>query len=133
MKTKHPVISKKVASERYIICNLLLGKIEFIKLTIRDLERVSRLIWHSRHWCESCPPFTNYEYKGMKFHLNNHSSTDDNFPVRRSNYHSPHSFERMINSLSDKETKESFSIFHNNVRSLWEVTLINLKNSYLVT
>ena len=41
-----------------------------------------------------------------------------NFPVIRSNCYSPHSFERMINSLSDKETKESFSIFHNNVRSL---------------
>ena len=41
-----------------------------------------------------------------------------NFPVIRSNCYSPHSFERMINSLSDKETKESFSVFHNNVRSL---------------
>ena len=40
---------------------------------IRDLERVkiSRLIWHGRHYCESSPPFTNCEYiiKGMKFHL----------------------------------------------------------------
>ena len=36
----------------------------------------------------------------------------------RSNYYSQHIFERMINSLSDKETKESFSIFHNIVRSL---------------
>ena len=46
MKMKHPVISEKVVNERYIICNSLWGKIEFIKLMIRDLERVkvSRLI-----------------------------------------------------------------------------------------
>ena len=40
MKTKHPVISEKVVSERYIICNLLWDKTEFVKLMIRDLERV---------------------------------------------------------------------------------------------
>ena len=52
------------------------------------------------------------------FSLNNQSSTDENIPVIRSNYYSPHSFENMINSLPVKEAKESFSIFHNNVRSL---------------
>ena len=54
------------------------------------------------------------------FSLNNDnvSNPEELFPYIRSKYYSPHSFEELKNSLQNKEIEQSFSIFHNNIRSI---------------
>ena len=54
------------------------------------------------------------------FSLNANTDLDNNnsFSRIRSKYYSPHSFEKMKNSLTKTDIEHSFSAFHNNMRSI---------------
>jgi len=47
-----------------------------------------------------------------------HQDMNDSAPYIRSKYYSPHTFEQMKNSLTKHDKDQSFSVFHNNVRSI---------------